>query len=209
MVEQWFVQLKDQFQAAQMSLGKLIEKLDRGEFFSPEDFSEMASVLETQRHLQEQCIEQLSQRELISSEDGKDMSLQRLETLVRQAGEREALEEKKRGLRELVRLFASVQAEDPAYCADLKEKQDQLSAQSDEQLLELEQAGALRAYREFLDCVHRADLQYQDVKPLADVFGHSLALALLGRQLTLPAGDEPPAKAESKPEPPGTEQENQ
>ena len=94
MVEQWFVQLKDQFQAAQMSLGKLIEKLDRGEFFSPEDFSEMASVLETQRHLQEQCIEQLSQRELISSEDGKDMSLQRLETLVRQAGEREALEEK-------------------------------------------------------------------------------------------------------------------
>lgn len=203
-MEQWFVLLNDQFQATQISLEKMIEKLNRGDFFRPEDFSEMASVLEAQRHLQEQCVEQLSQRELISPEDGKDMSLQRLETLVRQAGEREALEEKKRGLRELVRQFASVQAEDPAYRADLEEKQNQLSAQSDDQLLDLEQVGALQAYRDFLDDLRRTDLQYQDVKPLADTFGSSLALALLGHELTLPVGDVLPVK----PELPGTEQRN-
>ena len=62
MMEQWFVLLNDQFQATQISLEKMIEKLNRGDFFRPEDFSEMASVLEAQRHLQEQCVQQLSQR---------------------------------------------------------------------------------------------------------------------------------------------------
>ena len=53
-------------------------------------------------------------------------------------------------------------------------------------LWQMDQAGELDCYRDFLECVQATHLEYQDVEPLSERFGCQLAFALLGSKLVLP-----------------------
>lgn len=183
-------QVTRQFETAQLHFAQIAEKLKNGKFLQSEDFTKTLELLDSQKKTQETCMQKLAQAGLLSPENMNDMSLQQIDMFSRLEQEKKEREE----LRALVTAFTSIRTKDPAYQEPLAAEQARLSAQSEERLLELKQAGELQCYQDFLTCVQAPALQYDAVEPLAGKFGFQLSFALLGHQLVLPVPGTPGAE---------------
>jgi len=181
-------QLKRQYERVQQYINKIQEKLTQGMFLSSEDCTGI------QEELDALCNEQARVQKMVEGDSAPHdivMSVQAAEEFLTRNRERERYIAR---LRQITDEFQAIRSLEIAYQSELSKYQKQLADIDDTKLQEMDRRGELEPYRAFLACVKQEKAAYEDVKPLVSWFGTSLPLGIMGKELVLPAQEEPNAK---------------
>lgn len=182
--------LKQTFEQAYTHLSRLVDKVEQGLFLEESEFFGVLEQLTRLDREQKRCVLELA------LEGETELSLAKIEEIQAIRAQRRELEEKVEQLRAVARTFLSVRytGEDGNCRQDLERFQSRMARCSDEELAAMDESQELDHYRQFNTFVAEPP-QFADCLKVTQYFGYPLAMALLGKQMTL-SDEEIPAQAE-------------